>query len=118
MEKSVAGDVVVVLFPFSDLTGSKRRPALVVASLPGNDLILCQITSQVRADVFSIPIGDADFSNGSLSLPSLVRCGKIFTADGRIVERRVGKLRNAVLGKVVSTIVQLIGKDVTKPGLP
>lgn len=41
----VKGDVVVVPFPFSDLSQSKRRPALVIANLQGNDLILCQITS-------------------------------------------------------------------------
>ncbi|WP_292744967.1 type II toxin-antitoxin system PemK/MazF family toxin [Nostoc sp. NMS4] len=41
----VKGDVVIVPFPFSDLTQTKRRPALVIATLQGNDLILCQITS-------------------------------------------------------------------------
>jgi mRNA interferase MazF len=39
----VKGDVVVIPFPFSDLSGSKRRPALVLADLRGNDIILCQL---------------------------------------------------------------------------
>jgi len=46
LERFVKGDVVVVPFPFSDLTGAKRRPALVLAELDGEDRILCQITSQ------------------------------------------------------------------------
>ena len=46
MAEFVKGDVVVVPFPFSDLTQAKRRPALVIATLEGDDLILCQITSQ------------------------------------------------------------------------
>ena len=46
MARFVRGDVVVVPFPFSDLTQTKRRPALVLKDLPGEDLILCQITSQ------------------------------------------------------------------------
>ena len=46
MEKFVKGDVVVVPFPFSDLTEAKRRPALVLAELDKDDRILCQITSQ------------------------------------------------------------------------
>ncbi len=47
MAKFVRDDVVVVPFPFSDLTQTKRRPALVIAPLAGNDVILCQITSQI-----------------------------------------------------------------------
>jgi mRNA interferase MazF len=50
----VKGDVVVVPFPFSDLTQAKRRPALVLAELEGDDLILCQITSQAIRDVYAI----------------------------------------------------------------
>ena len=50
MARFVKGDVVVVPFPFSDLSQSKRRPALVITELTGNDLILCQITSQSISD--------------------------------------------------------------------
>lgn len=52
MGKPVAGEVVVLPFPQTDLQAGKRRPALVVASLPGEDVILCQITSQARNDGF------------------------------------------------------------------
>ena len=44
MEKPVKGDVVVIPFPFSDLTGAKKRPALVIADAGGDDVIMCQIT--------------------------------------------------------------------------
>jgi mRNA interferase MazF len=50
MERFIKGDVVVALFPFSDLTQAKSRPALVITVLEGNDLILCQITSQSNRD--------------------------------------------------------------------
>lgn len=53
MERFVKGDVVVLPFPFSDLTLSKRRPALVVAAPGGDDLILCQVTSQSVNDNLS-----------------------------------------------------------------
>jgi mRNA interferase MazF len=46
MEGLVAGDVVVVPFPFTDLTSQKVRPALVAASLDRGDVLLCQITSK------------------------------------------------------------------------
>ena len=46
MEKPVNGDGVVIPFPFSDLTGAKKRPALVIADAGGDDLIMCQIQAE------------------------------------------------------------------------
>jgi mRNA interferase MazF len=46
MERFVKGDVVVIPFPFSDLSGSKRRPALFLADLAGDDTLLCRIIFQ------------------------------------------------------------------------
>ncbi|WP_009631473.1 hypothetical protein [Synechocystis sp. PCC 7509] len=45
MATFIKGDVIIVPFLFSDLTQTKRRPALVIATLSGDDLILCQITT-------------------------------------------------------------------------
>jgi len=50
MGRIVKGDVVVIPFPFTDLSGNKKRPALVLAVLPGDDLIVCQITSKSKSD--------------------------------------------------------------------
>ena len=77
----VKGDVVVVPFPFSDLTKSKRRPALVITPLPGDDVILCQITSRATGDSYAIPIDQGDFAGGGLNLASNVRPNRLFTAD-------------------------------------
>ncbi|MEL6459992.1 MAG: type II toxin-antitoxin system PemK/MazF family toxin [Cyanobacteria bacterium J06621_15] len=68
----IKGDVVIVPFPFSDLTQSKRRPAVVVANLRGNDLILCQITSQAVSDEYAIRIDSSDFSTGGLNQISIL----------------------------------------------
>ena len=72
MERFVKGDVVVIPFPFSYLSASKRRPALVVADLGGNDVILCQITSVTRNDRFSIPLTRSDFKDGKLRVESRI----------------------------------------------
>ena len=73
MARFVKGDVVVVPFPFSDLSQAKRRPALVMANLRGDDLILCQITSQAVKDSYAVAIADADFAEGGLKQPSHIR---------------------------------------------
>ena len=54
MGRLIKGDVVVLPFPFSDLTANKKRPALVVANLSGDDIIVCLITSQNAKDSYAI----------------------------------------------------------------
>lgn len=99
MEKSLikqtpfrVGDVVLVVFPFSDLKGKKLRPALVAATAEFGNLILCQITSKSYSSRIAIPIKAADFKTGELLLLSYVRPDKIFTADSSIITRKVGEL--------------------------
>ena len=92
MARFVKGDVVVVPFPFSDLTQAKMRPALVITALEGDDMILCQITSQFIKDNYAIPLDDKDFEAGSLKQPSNVRPNRIFTSDRHIVLYKVGNL--------------------------
>src|SRR3989304_6319215 len=108
MARFVKGDVVVVPFPFSDLTKAKKRPALVIAVLGGNDLILCQITSQSVKDNYSIFLNDADFVEGGLKQLSNLRPNRIFTADSHIILYRVGKLKSEKLNKVTEKIVEII----------
>jgi len=76
----VKGDVVVLNFPFSDLSGTKRRPALVLADLKDDDIILCQITSIATKDIYAIQIEDEDYIKGKLKTESVIRPNKVFTA--------------------------------------
>jgi mRNA interferase MazF len=102
------GQVVVVPFPFSDLSLTKRRPALVVANVRGDDLVLCQITSQDRGDPDALTLVDADFAQGGLDRASYVRPGRLFTADQSIVVRIAGTLRSDVMARVTARLVELL----------
>ncbi len=108
MAKFMKGDVVVVPFPFSDLTQAKKRPALVIAVLEGNDLILCQITSQISKDRYVIAINDEDFQTGSLRQLSNVRPNRVFTADNNIVLYKVGNLKQEKTAQIVNRIVEIL----------
>jgi mRNA interferase MazF len=77
--KPVVGDIVVLPFPQTNLQAGKRRPALVVADLADDDLILCQVTSQPRPDGHSILLAEADFAKGRLSATSYARANRLFT---------------------------------------
>jgi mRNA interferase MazF len=105
----VSGEVVVVPFPFSDLSDKKRRPAYVVATLQGDDVILCMITSQRRpGDNYSIPITTADFTTGALQHPSYVRPNRLFTADTNIIVRSVGQLTEAKQAEIIQAIKDIL----------
>lgn len=108
MARFVKGDVVVVPFPFSDLSQSKRRPALVMANLQGDDVILCQITSQSVRDEVAVPLTEADFLAGSLQRNSNVRPNKIFTADKKILLYKVGSITTDKLGQIITRLVEIL----------
>ncbi len=110
MERFVKGDIVVLPFPFSDLSGSKRRPAFVIKDLPYNDILLCQITSKTGKDQFSIPFNNVDFSSGGLPVESNVRPNKLFTADKSIIIRKAGAATPDFTNKVIYTIIEFISK--------
>lgn len=108
MAKFIKGEVVVIPFPFSDLTQTKRRPALVVADLDGDDIILCQITSQQINDKYSIQINDDDFDKGTLKQTSNIRPNRIFTADSNIVLYSIGHIKMEKLKEVSEKIIEII----------
>jgi mRNA interferase MazF len=108
MAKFVKGDVVVIPFPFSDLSQSKRRPALVLSVLQGDDLILCQITSKSIKDNYAIPVDENDFESGSLNLESNIRPNRVFTADNHIILYRIGNIKIIKLNQVIDRVVEII----------
>ena len=81
MGKPVIREVVVLPFPHTNLQTGKRRPALVVADLAGDDLILCQITTQSRRDSYSVPLASNDLERGRLNIDSFIRANRLFTVD-------------------------------------
>jgi mRNA interferase MazF len=104
----VKGDIVVIPFPFSDLSGSKKRPAMVLADLAGDDIILCQVTSQQSKDVYAIPIDNSDFKIGSLPVSSNIRPSRIFTADKKIIIKKAGTLNDSCVAKVSKILIKLL----------
>lgn len=104
----IKGGVVVVPFPFSDLSSTKRRPALVLASLDGDDVILCQITAALPTnDKYAVAIKQNDFSSGSLTTDSYIRTDKIFTADSNIVLYQTAKINSTKMNEVIDKLCEL-----------
>lgn len=108
MGKFVKGDVVVTPFPFSDLSTNKKRPALIVTPLHGDDLIMCQITSKNVNDNYAISLTDDDFKFGRLPIDSNIRPNRLFTGETKVIIKRIGKLKKAKLNEVIDKIIEIL----------
>ncbi len=90
------GDIVLVSFPFTDLTSLKRRPAVVVSANAFNarneDVVLVAVTSQAARDAATVLVAQSDVMDGALPKESVVRLAKIFTLHSTLVVKRLCRL--------------------------
>jgi mRNA interferase MazF len=105
------GDIVLVPFPFTNLTDSKRRPALIISGDGLNnteDIILAQITSNNRLDDFSVSFDNQNDLTTPLNKASEIRCNKIFVASKSIVIRQLSTIKPSVIDKVTQKVCSLL----------
>lgn len=107
MGKFAIGQVVLVSFPFSNLQGQKIRPALVLAKVEFDNLILCQITSKPYTSKLAIQIGFNDFAKGKLPIVSWARPDKLFTADSSIIRKSVGRLTRIKTNSILKNVQEI-----------
>jgi len=81
---------------------------MVLANLKGEDIILCQITSQYVKDDYAITLNEADFIEGSLKQPSNIRPNRLFTAEKSVIDRKIGKVDHNVIEKVVDNLFKIL----------
>jgi mRNA interferase MazF len=96
------GDIMLVPFPFTDLSETKLRPAVVLwVNAKGQDVTLCFISTQaidrVTDDEFVILPNDSEFAQTGLKSPSKVRVARIVTLERSLLQRRLGKLSSQYL---------------------
>ena len=103
----VTGSVVIVNWPFSDLSGSKIRPAVVVTALDGDNYILCQVTSQSYHEA-AIEINESGFERGSLKKKSFILYTQLFTADGTVIQREIARLNGSSCEKLISNLKDIL----------
>ncbi len=104
--------IVVIPFPFSDLSGTKLRPALVLAETGHDDWLLCQITSNAYIDPDAIRLTNTELSEGTLSSESFARPMKLFTANSALIVKRVAILNEKVFGEILTAIIQSLQKNI------
>jgi mRNA interferase MazF len=104
------GDIISVPFPFTDLSETKLRPALIISNEMVNiteDLIIVMITSKQKDEVMSLPI-----ENKNLSVPlpksSFVNCHKVVTIANSLIQKKISEATPEFVGTVAERIQSLI----------
>lgn len=105
------GDIVLVNFPFTDLSQTKLRPAIILSNNSAIDEItLCFISSQnvnrLNPEEFALHLSDSEFQQTGLRVPSKVRVTRIATLSKQLIVRRIGQLGINYTQQLNQTLVQ------------
>ncbi len=115
MVTPAAGAVVLVPFPFSDLSQTKLRPAVVLADSGRGDWILCQVTSNPYGDVHAIEMTNDSFHSGSLRVTSYARTGKLFTANQDLMVSHIAILNATSLKNIIEAVIDILRSGLSTP---
>lgn len=99
------GDIVLIPFPYSDLSLSKKRPALIISNEKINnteDRICCLVTSKFHKD--DLLISENSFEQGRLPFKSFIKPHRIFTIHEGIIIKKLCRINNALHDKVIEKL--------------
>ena len=106
------GEIVIVPFPFSDLSNIKQRPVLVLSKTIENekneDIITCGITSNLKDSIHSILIENENLQDGSIPNRSRIKLDKLFTLNQNMIKKRIARLNKETFEKVKKEFIKLI----------
>ena len=106
------GDIILIPYPYSDLSNTKQRPAVIISkdSVNKQNYIVAKITSVVRGDRFSFPISTNDIDR-ELKYESEVRTNEIFTVSPTIIIKKFAKFKKEALKQLSERVIDHIEVD-------
>ena len=106
------GEILIVPFPFSDLSGIKQRPVLVLSKADYNqrseDIITCGITSNIKDSEHSVLINNNNLVHGSIPTESRIKVDKLFTLEENIVRKKIAKINEKMMEQVIKEFKELV----------
>lgn len=104
-------EIVLLPYPFSDLEGTKVRPAVIVSNDSFNkksdDCIMVPLTTIIKDEPYSILINQEDLTLGKLLKPSRIRVDKIFAVEKNIILMKIGSINNLIFEKIKQEIFKM-----------
>ena len=106
------GDIVIIPFPFSDLSQKKKRPALVISNNEYNekteDILVTAITSKISTKDFTIDLDNDSLESGYLKYKSQIRADKIYTISKRIILKKYASVKVKIIQSVIQKVNELL----------
>lgn len=105
-------DIVLITFPFSDLTTTKVRPAIVLSNDKYNrnsqDFVAVPLTSNLRFKDYAMLITSNELETGKLIVDSKAKVDRIFSVSKQLVRMRIGRIRCDVHEKIMRMLLELL----------
>jgi len=97
-------DIVLIPFPYSDLTGVKQRPALIISNKlnKNKDKICVLVTTKSQKE--DISIEKSDFENRKLPFKSFIRPYRIFTINEKIIKKKLCTINSDLHNKIIKKL--------------
>ncbi len=109
------GTLLLVPFPFSNQTGKKVRPVIVISNNEFNknseDILVVGVTSNMSKDKYTIDLTNKDLEEGKLLIPCYIKVENILRIDKELIIKKIGKIKQSILNNVVSKISEIIKQD-------
>ncbi len=103
----MVGDIIWALLPFTDLSGAKLRPVLVVADVRDArelDWIVCEVTRGRASHSRELALASSDLHSGQLRRGSKLRPDRMFTLNESLFRRTIGRLTDAKISEILSAV--------------
>jgi len=107
MTKYRPGDVVLIPYPFSDLSGVKQRPALILVSIESqNEAVCLMLTSQRKGGSYEYVV--KKWKESGLYSPTVARISRLFTVDHKIIITKIGRLNNEEFLEILAKVQNML----------
>ncbi len=101
-------DIILVPFPFSELTYAKKRPALILASIPTRNELICMMLTSTKDTDPAVDIPINNLAGTGLPKPTVARISRLFTLKSSIVNKKIGRINVFEFNTITDKLIQLL----------
>lgn len=105
-------DLLLVPFPFSDQSGRKVRPVIVISNKEFNsnseDLLVIGVTSNILRDNYTLSLANLDLEEGKLYTACCIKVENILKIDRELIVKKIGKIKKEKLKEVINQIMNIV----------